>query len=125
MTNILDGSVRVAGDKARIAVELVSVDDGFQLWSGQFDGALGDVFSFQDEITLKVVDALKIAMTESYRDQLKFLSSSNIEVHRLMQQSMFEHPGERTRKLERIIEIEPQSIGPRRMLAGTRCVAEC
>ena len=119
VTNVLDGSVRVAGDKARISVELVNVADGFQLWSGQFDGALDDVFSFQDEITVKVVDALKIAMTESFRSQLKFLGSSNIEVHRLMQQSMLENPAERVRKLERIIQIEPDSIGPRRVLAGS------
>ena len=119
VSTVLDGSVRVIGDRARILVELVSVADGFHLWSGKFDGSLEDAFSFQDEIVLKVIGALKIALTENFREQLAALGSKNIEAHRLLQQSIFEVHSQRVETLERILELEPEDIGAHRLLIST------
>ena len=48
---LLEGSVRRAGDRLRITAELVDGETGAQLWSESFDGALAEVFDFQDRIT--------------------------------------------------------------------------
>ena len=48
---VLEGSVRRAGDRLRITAQLVDGDTGAQLWAEHFDGALDDVFDFQDRIT--------------------------------------------------------------------------
>ena len=51
---VLEGSVRRAGDQLRITAQLVDGGTGAHLWAEHFDGALGDVFAFQDRITADV-----------------------------------------------------------------------
>ena len=55
---VLEGSVRREGDRARITVQLVDSERGFQLWSADYDRELRDVFAVQDEIAAEVVRAL-------------------------------------------------------------------
>jgi len=52
------GSVRKAGNRMRIAVQLVSVTDGYHLWSERFDRELVDVFAVQDEIAAAIAAKL-------------------------------------------------------------------
>ncbi len=59
---VLEGSVRRAGRRLRTAVQLVSVSDGYQLWSETFDREMEDVFAIQDEISRGVVSALKLRL---------------------------------------------------------------
>ena len=59
---LLEGSVRKAGNKLRITVQLVNVSDGYHLWSERYDRELDDVFAIQDEITLAIVDNLKVSL---------------------------------------------------------------
>jgi serine/threonine protein kinase len=64
---VLEGSVRKAGDRLRITVRLVSVHDGYELWSERFDRKMDDVFAIQDEIASSVarVQELKLRQTGS------------------------------------------------------------
>ncbi len=67
VTTVLEGSVRKAGPRVRISVQLVKVADGFQLWSETYDRALDDIFAVQDEVARAVVAALpgKLALKRS------------------------------------------------------------
>ena len=56
--NILEGSVRRAGDRLRIMAQLINVSDGYHLWSERFERRLDDVFAIQDEITVAIVERL-------------------------------------------------------------------
>jgi serine/threonine protein kinase/tetratricopeptide (TPR) repeat protein len=56
---VLEGSIRVFGNRLRITAQLISVEDGFHLWSERFDRELTDVFAIQDEISLALVAKLK------------------------------------------------------------------
>ncbi len=56
---VLEGSIRVFGNRLRITAQLISVEDGFHLWSERFDRELIDVFAIQDEISLALVAKLK------------------------------------------------------------------
>ena len=55
---LVRGSIRRAGQRIRINVQLLDADDGLNLWGEQFDGELEDVFLVQDEITSTVVSTL-------------------------------------------------------------------
>ena len=57
--NVLEGSVRKDGNTLRITAQLISVDDGFHLWSETYDRELADIFSVQDEISAAIVKALQ------------------------------------------------------------------
>ena len=50
VSHVLEGSVRKAGDRLRITVQLVRTADGFHLWSQSYDRKLDDVFAIQEEI---------------------------------------------------------------------------
>jgi serine/threonine protein kinase/tetratricopeptide (TPR) repeat protein len=55
---ILEGSVRRAGSRLRVTAQLVSADNGYQLWSERYDRQMADVFEIQDEIVASIVEAL-------------------------------------------------------------------
>ncbi len=59
VATVLDGSVRKAGNRARIAVQLVKVSDGYHLWSETYDRTLDDIFAVQDDIAQSVVKELR------------------------------------------------------------------
>jgi serine/threonine-protein kinase len=56
---ILEGSVRRAGNRVRLTAELVSVSDGYRLWSERYDRQVDDVFAIQDEIANSIADVLQ------------------------------------------------------------------
>ena len=55
---VLEGSVRKSGNRMRIVAQLVSAEDGYQLWSESYDRELTDVFAVQEEIARAIVQAL-------------------------------------------------------------------
>ena len=59
---VLDGRLQIADDRIRASVELVNVADGRQLWAGQFDERLTDIFAIQDSIAQKVANQLKFQL---------------------------------------------------------------
>ena len=61
--SILEGSVRKSGNKLRINVQLINVDDGYHIWSDRFDRELEDIFVIQDEIARAVVDKLEVTLS--------------------------------------------------------------
>jgi TolB-like protein/Tfp pilus assembly protein PilF len=59
---VLEGSVRKADNRLRIAAQLVNVADGYHLWSQRYDRELQDIFDIQDEISVAIVEALKVKL---------------------------------------------------------------
>lgn len=56
---VLEGTVRRAGQRLRVTVQLASTNDGRLLWSQRFDRTFDDVFSIQEEIAQTIVDTLR------------------------------------------------------------------
>jgi TolB-like protein/Tfp pilus assembly protein PilF len=56
---VLEGSVRKAGSRMRITVQLVNVADGYHLWSETYDRTFDDIFAVQDDIAQSVVQELR------------------------------------------------------------------
>lgn len=59
VASVLEGSIRIAGNRVRISVQLVKVEDGYQLWSQTYDRTMDDIFAVQDDIAGKVVEELR------------------------------------------------------------------
>ena len=62
VANVLEGSVRREGSRIRITAELTKAEDGFQLWSEEYNTELKDVFAVQDEIARAVTGALQVKL---------------------------------------------------------------
>jgi non-specific serine/threonine protein kinase len=68
---VLEGGVRKAGDRLRVTVQLVDVNDGYQRWSQRFDRRLEDVFAIQDEIAEAVATALRGILSQHEKAALR------------------------------------------------------
>ncbi|HEY2752735.1 TIR domain-containing protein [Phenylobacterium sp.] len=66
---VLEGSVRKAGGRVRIAVKLVDGVNGEQLWAERFEDTLEDVFALQDHVALSVAGRIEptVQMAETRR----------------------------------------------------------
>jgi adenylate cyclase len=60
---VLEGSVRKAGDRVRITAQLVDATTGGHVWSERYDRDLKDIFVLQDEITMRILTALRVTLT--------------------------------------------------------------
>jgi len=60
--NVLEGSVRMAGNKLRITAQLIDASNGYHLWSETYDRRLDDMLALQDEIARAIADTLEIRM---------------------------------------------------------------
>jgi serine/threonine-protein kinase len=80
---VLEGSVRKAGDKLRVTAQLISVSDGYHLWSKDYDGDVRDIFTFQSNVAQRVVEALQINLGVEAARALAKKPTENPEAHRL------------------------------------------
>ena len=62
---VLEGGVRKAGSRLRVTAQLVDAETGSHLWANKFDGAIDDVFDFQDRITDQVVGIVEPSLQRS------------------------------------------------------------
>jgi adenylate cyclase len=60
---VLEGSVRKAGNRVRLAVQLIDSLNGSHVWADRFEGDLDDVFELQDRMTQDIVAALEVQLT--------------------------------------------------------------
>jgi adenylate cyclase len=77
--HVLEGSVRKAGMKVRINVQLIDAESGGHVWAERFDRGLEDIFALQDEVTQKIVEALKVNLTG--REQTRERGKVNTEAY--------------------------------------------
>jgi len=81
---VLEGTVRKDQDSIRVAVRLVSADDGQVLWvSDTNDKALRDIFGLQDEIARNVVARLSIKLNQESAQRLTRRYTDNVEAYQL------------------------------------------
>jgi len=67
---VLEGSVRRAGNELRITAQLINIADGYHLWSQTYDREPQDIFALQDEISLQIINKLKIELLGEVRDRV-------------------------------------------------------
>lgn len=78
---LLEGSVRRAGDTLRINAQLIDTSSGGHLWADRYDGTAADVFALQDKVTARVVESLKLVLTESETAAVEARETGNPAAH--------------------------------------------
>ncbi len=81
---VLEGSVRKAGNRVRVAAQLIDSTTGGHVWANRFDRELTDIFAIQDELTKEIVSALKCTMTMSEQNRMSPRRGANIEAYELL-----------------------------------------
>jgi serine/threonine-protein kinase len=67
VAHLIEGSVRRAGDRVRVTVQLVTAQDGSHLWSERYDRDIADVFAIQDEIAHTISQTLEVRLAPGGR----------------------------------------------------------
>ncbi len=80
---VLEGSVRRVGETVRINAQLIDAETGGHLWAERYDGELADIFSLQDQITGRIVDGLKIHLTDTELSKIASAEKVNPEAYDL------------------------------------------
>jgi len=62
VAHLLEGSLRRDGDQVRVTAQLLRADDGFHLWSQDYDREIGEIFTIQDEISSEIASALQLKL---------------------------------------------------------------
>jgi adenylate cyclase len=84
--NVLEGSLRKTGDNVRITVQLIDALTGQHLFSERYDRELKDILVMQDEITMKILDAVQVKLTAGEDARLRAKGTKNLEAYlKLMQ----------------------------------------
>ena len=84
VASVLEGSVRKDGDSVRVAVRLVSADDGRVLWTSEmYNRAMQDIFGLQDEIARSTVAGLKVKLSGEGEARLARRYTDNVEAYQL------------------------------------------
>ena len=86
---ILEGSVRKAGSRVRIAVQLIDAASDRHLWAENYDRSLEDVFSIQSEIAEKVAKELQVRLLEPDRARIGRVPTENTEAHLLYLKGLY------------------------------------
>lgn len=68
---VVMGSVRRAGNRARISAQLVRASDGHTMWAERFDRTLEDLFDVQSEVSQRIVSALQVSLRPGERELLE------------------------------------------------------
>ncbi|SEJ34628.1 TolB amino-terminal domain-containing protein [Cyclobacterium xiamenense] len=118
VANLLEGSLRVSGDRLRISAQLINVSDDSHFWSESWDRKLEDIFAIQDEISLRIADKLREYLGHlEIADQLVQAPTGKVEAYRhyLQGKSLFnkwnpEHANQAIGYFEKALQIDPDLI---------------
>jgi TolB-like protein/tetratricopeptide (TPR) repeat protein len=121
---VLEGSIRKAGNRVRIAGQLIDAETGAHLWANSFDGALEDVFDLQDRVTVSVVGAIAPKMISAEIERAERKPTETLDAHDhylrgLASTRLWTSEGN-SRGLDhfrKAIELDPNSAGAHAMAA--------
>jgi adenylate cyclase len=79
--SVLEGSIRRAGNRVRISAQLINAANGAHLWADRYDRDLTDIFAVQDDVTRRIVHALKVTLSPAEKARLADSGTPNIAAY--------------------------------------------
>ncbi|MFQ5817586.1 MAG: protein kinase, partial [Terriglobia bacterium] len=80
-SHVLEGSLRRAGNRVRIAAQLVETGTGHSIWAKRFDGQLEDIFAIQDEIAQSIAGAMQLVLTDQEKKAIKKAPTADVHAY--------------------------------------------
>ena len=123
---VLEGSVRKTGDKIRITAQLIDALSGHHLWAERYDRNLSDIFAVQDEITKKIITAMRVKLTEGEQARSAAKGTNNLEAylkclqaHEHFNRLNIESNALARKSAEEVIALDPEYAWPYYIIART------
>jgi TolB-like protein/Tfp pilus assembly protein PilF len=113
---LLEGSVRKEGNRIRITAQLIDSTTGRHLFSERYDRELKDIFAMQDDVTIKILTALRVALKDGEWARIQARGVSNVEAYiklveaREFHENVNKENNDRARRLaEEALALDPRS----------------
>jgi adenylate cyclase len=123
---VLEGSVRKGENRVRITAQLIDAIKGHHLWAERYDRDLKDIFSLQDEITMRILTALQVKLTSGEEALVYGKGTSNLKAYLMFLEGreyllLFNVEGNTLarKKLEEVIALDPNYASAYRFLSAT------
>ncbi len=110
VNKVLEGSVQKAGNRLRITAQLIDVEDGYHLWSECFDRNMDDVFTIQDEISLAIVDNLKLNLLKGEKTKLIKRHTNDPEAYNFYLQGRYFYNKRTEEDMKRSVEYFERAL---------------
>ena len=89
VANVLEGSVRKAGNHVRVHVQLIDAESDSHLWAERYDRELIDIFAVESDIAAKIAEALQARLSGAERRAISVQPTKNSEAHELYLRGRF------------------------------------
>ena len=128
VSTVLEGSVRRAGSRLRITAQLISVADGYHLWSERYDREMEDVFAIQDEIARAIAKELELTLWASAEKPLVARGTQSLDAYDLYLKGRYfwERRGQNLKKareyFERAVTADPAFALAQAGMADCHCL---
>jgi len=86
---IMEGSVRKAGNNLRITAQFIDACRDVHLWAQSFRGTLDDIFDIQEDVSSKIVEALRLQLSNEEKNTLQKRYTDDSEAYQLYLQGLF------------------------------------
>jgi TolB-like protein len=121
---VLEGSVRRAANRVRIAGQLIDASTGAHIWADRFDGTVDDIFDLQDQVTASVVGAMAPRLEQAEMERAKRTPTESLSAYEYYLRGMAsyyqrgrEPISMALRLLYKAIELDPDFASPYGMAA--------
>jgi TolB-like protein len=105
LRHLVDGSVRVDGNRVRVSAELVDASTQQTLWSDRYDRDLADVLTVQSQIAQQIARALHASLSPSEQRRIEKRPTSNLDAYTRFLQAQQANTSDRARNLEAIEQL--------------------
>jgi TolB-like protein/predicted Zn-dependent protease len=102
---LIEGSVRRAGNRLRVSAQLIDAPQDVHRWAVTYDGAIDDVFSIQEQLARKIVDALELRLTAAEEQHLSERAISNLPAYEYYLQARHDMWRWRRDSIDRAVQL--------------------
>ena len=88
VAHILEGSVQKAGNRVRVTAQLIRADDGFHVWSQNYDRTMDDIFAIQDEIAADVANSLDSTILSANANAIAGVLTDDVSAYDIYLQAL-------------------------------------
>ena len=81
VAHVLEGSVRMGGDRVRVTAQLVRAEDGFHVWSDSFDRETADMIGIQEEVAREIAEAMETTMDPDALAEMARVGTDSVEAY--------------------------------------------
>ena len=123
---VLEGSVQKSGDRVRITAQLIDAKTGNHIWSENYDRDVKDIFALQDEITMKIITAVQVKLTDREKARVRAKGTESRQAYesymqalKLLRNYSKEEVHQARKDLNEVISLDPGWSNPYAFQAWT------